>query len=138
MAGSRPDTDPAGICSSIEVVPPSLGRRAVQSNRLMLMVAVAAGVLATILAFAYINSATSQQEAEPSVSILFVANDLPANHVLDPWPRMGCTRPCRYLPMRGPSSTMPARPAQPPTECTTVEARRSATRSSTWILACNT
>ena len=30
-----------------------------------------------------------------------------------------------YLPMRGPSSRMPANAAQPPTECTTVEPAKS-------------
>jgi len=56
-------------------------------NRLMLVIAIVAGILATVLAFTYINSATStaqEQEPEPQVSILFVVNDLPANHVLDP------------------------------------------------------
>jgi pilus assembly protein CpaB len=56
-------------------------------NRLMLVIAIVAGILATILAFTYINSATSaaeEQEPEPQVSVLFVVNDLPANHALDP------------------------------------------------------
>lgn len=58
-----------------------------QGNRLMLVIALVAGVLATVLAFTYISSATSAveaQEPEPQVSILFVVNDLPANHILDP------------------------------------------------------
>jgi Flp pilus assembly protein CpaB len=58
-----------------------------QGNRLMLIIAIVAGVMATILAFAYINSATSaaeEREPEPRVSVLFVVNDLPANHALDP------------------------------------------------------
>ena len=56
-------------------------------NRLMLVIAIVAGILATILAFTYINAATSaaeEQEPEPQVSVLFVVNDLPANHALDP------------------------------------------------------
>lgn len=56
-------------------------------NRVMLLIAVVAGLMAMILAFAYINSATNsleQQQAEPTESVLFVTNDLPANHVLDP------------------------------------------------------
>jgi len=53
----------------------------------MLLIAVVAGVMAMILAFTYISSATSsleQQQAEPTESVLFVTSDLPANHVLDP------------------------------------------------------
>ena len=55
-----------------------------QNNRFMAVVAVAAGLVATGLAFAYIQGSTSQQDAEPMVSVLFVARDLPANHALDP------------------------------------------------------
>ena len=58
-----------------------------QGNRLMLIIAIVAGVMATVLAFTYINSATSaaeEQEPEPQISVLFVVNDLPANHALDP------------------------------------------------------
>lgn len=40
--------------------------------------------MATVLAFAYINSATSKQQPEETVSVLFVARDLPANHEIDP------------------------------------------------------
>ena len=54
------------------------------SSRLMLLIAVTAGILATILAFTYINSATGKQEPEPTASVLFVSDDLPANHMLDP------------------------------------------------------
>lgn len=56
-------------------------------NRVMLLIAVVAGLMAMILAFTYISSATNsleQQQAEPTESVLFVTNDLPANHVLDP------------------------------------------------------
>lgn len=58
-----------------------------QANRLMLLVAVAAGVLATVLSFSYIRAATSaveQQKPEQRVDVLFVKDDLPANHALDP------------------------------------------------------
>jgi Flp pilus assembly protein CpaB len=58
-----------------------------QGNRLMLIIAVVAGVMATVLAFTYINSATSafeEQEPEPQVGVLFVVNNLPANHALNP------------------------------------------------------
>jgi Flp pilus assembly protein CpaB len=55
-----------------------------QSNRLMLIIAVAAGITATVLAFSYLRSATGGQEAEPTTSILFAVDDLPANHVIDP------------------------------------------------------
>jgi len=58
-----------------------------QGNRLMLIIAVAAGVMAMVLAFTYISSATSsleKQQAEPMESVLFVVSDLPPNHVLDP------------------------------------------------------
>lgn len=50
----------------------------------MLIVAVAAGLVATVLAFAYINSAAKGDEPEQTVRLLFVTEDLPANHVLDP------------------------------------------------------
>lgn len=58
-----------------------------QSNRLMLIIAVVAGVMATLLAFTYIRSATSALEApqtEAMVSVLFVTRDLPANHEINP------------------------------------------------------
>ena len=55
-----------------------------QSHRLMLIIAVAAGIVATVLAFTYISSATSERQTEPTVSVLFAVSDLPANHVLDP------------------------------------------------------
>ncbi|MFG0316636.1 MAG: Flp pilus assembly protein CpaB [Planctomycetota bacterium JB042] len=58
-----------------------------QSNRLMLIVAVVAGVVATVLAFLYIGSKTRAIEAdtgEPTVDILFALNDLSANHSLIP------------------------------------------------------
>jgi Flp pilus assembly protein CpaB len=53
----------------------------------MLVIAVVAGILATVLAFSYISSATSaveEQEPEPKIPVLFVVGDLPANHPLDP------------------------------------------------------
>src|SRR6056297_131353 len=40
-------------------------------------------------------------------------------------PGIGFTRPSLYLPRRGPSTITPARAAQPPTECTTVEPAKS-------------
>lgn len=58
-----------------------------QGNRLMLIIAVVAGVMATVLAFTYINSATSAAEAvepEPQVSVLFALNDLGANQQINP------------------------------------------------------
>ena len=58
-----------------------------QSNRLMLIIAVVAGVMATVLAFTYIRSATSALESpqtEAVVSVLFVTRDLPANHEINP------------------------------------------------------
>lgn len=58
-----------------------------QGNRLMLIVAVVAGVVATVLAFLYIGSKTRAIEAnsgEPTVELLFALNDLSANHALIP------------------------------------------------------
>lgn len=58
-----------------------------QTNRLLLLVAVACGVAATVLSFVYLSSASGSEAAdqgEPQVEILFVANDLPANHALVP------------------------------------------------------
>jgi pilus assembly protein CpaB len=58
-----------------------------QGNRLMLIIAVVAGVMATVLAFTYINTARSaieNQEPEPTVRILFVTRDLAANSLIDP------------------------------------------------------
>ena len=56
-----------------------------QGNKLMLIIAVVAGLMATVLAFTYINSATSAvDEPEPQAEVLFVVNDLPANHPIDP------------------------------------------------------
>jgi hypothetical protein len=40
-------------------------------------------------------------------------------------PGIGLTLPSLYLPRRGPSTITPARAAQPPTECTTVEPAKS-------------
>ncbi len=57
------------------------------SNKLMLIVAIVAGFLATVLAFTYISSATKeleQRESEPKVALVFTVNNLPANHILDP------------------------------------------------------
>lgn len=57
------------------------------NNKVMLIVAVVAGILATVLAFLYISSASGGMqgvEAEPMRDILFVTRDLPGNHVLDP------------------------------------------------------
>jgi len=58
-----------------------------QANRLMLIIAVVAGVLATVLAFQYIQGATNAVErraAEGRVKLLFVTDDLPADHLLEP------------------------------------------------------
>jgi pilus assembly protein CpaB len=58
-----------------------------QSNRLMLLIAVIAGIVATAAAFAYLRTASgalSREAAEPTVSILVTRNDLPANHILSP------------------------------------------------------
>jgi len=47
------------------------------------------------------------------------------------WPGIGLTLPfAPYLPKRGPSTITPARAAQPPTECTTVEPAKSRKPSS--------
>ena len=40
-------------------------------------------------------------------------------------PGIGLVLPSLYLPMRGPRTIQPARAAQPPTECTTVEPAKS-------------
>ena len=56
-----------------------------QNNRLLLVVAVAAGILATILAFTYIREAKERVEAreiEETTDVLFTLRDLPANHPL--------------------------------------------------------
>ena len=54
-------------------------------NRLMLIVAIVAGALAMVLAFTYINAATkAAEEPEQQVPLLFVIDDLPANHLIDP------------------------------------------------------
>jgi Flp pilus assembly protein CpaB len=57
-----------------------------ENNKLLLIIAVVAGIFATVLAFTYINNATSgvQTQAEPMAQVLRVVSDLPANHVLDP------------------------------------------------------
>jgi Flp pilus assembly protein CpaB len=56
-----------------------------QGNKLMVVIAVVAGLMATVLAFTYINSATSAiEEPEKQVAVLFVVNDLRANHIIDP------------------------------------------------------
>lgn len=57
------------------------------SNRLMMVIAVVTGLIATALAFLYIQSATSaveRENREDSVKVLFLAGDLPANHLIDP------------------------------------------------------
>ncbi len=58
-----------------------------QGNKIMLAIAVVAGVMATVLAFTYINSVTSAADAqvpEAKELVLFVLTDLPANVPLDP------------------------------------------------------
>ena len=57
-----------------------------QNNRLMLIVALVAGVMATVLAFTYIRTARAaleDEEPEQTVEVLFVVTDLAANHVID-------------------------------------------------------
>lgn len=58
-----------------------------QNNRLMLVIAIVAGVAATGMAFAYLRSVTSaieQKDIEPQAAILVTQTDLPANHVINP------------------------------------------------------
>lgn len=58
-----------------------------QGNKVMLLIAVVAGVLATGLAFAYLHTVTGsieEQQAEPTMQVLVVAADLPANHTINP------------------------------------------------------
>jgi pilus assembly protein CpaB len=58
-----------------------------QTNRLMLVVAIAAGVIAMAAAFGYLRSvsgASAAEAAEPGVDILVAASDLPPDHVIDP------------------------------------------------------
>ena len=58
-----------------------------QSNRLMLIIAIVAGVVATLMAFTYISSATKSlegSEGEETVSIIFALNNLDANRVIEP------------------------------------------------------
>lgn len=55
-------------------------------DRLILLVAVVAGLVATVLAFVYINSATATAEDAAEVrtmKVLFAREDLPANAVID-------------------------------------------------------
>jgi len=57
------------------------------NNRLMMVIAVVAGLIATVLAFLYIQSATSAVEEsgrEETIKVLFLTADLPANHPIDP------------------------------------------------------
>ena len=57
------------------------------NNKVMLIVAVVAGILATVLAFLYINTASGAMktpEREPTVEIIWVKRDLPANRALVP------------------------------------------------------
>lgn len=58
-----------------------------QSNKLMLIIAIVAGVVATVMAFTYISSATKAAETGPEeaqVSIVLALANLPANKVLNP------------------------------------------------------
>ena len=58
------------------------GANAMRNNRLMLLIAVVSGILATVLAFSYISAAKSELETkdvEPTVSVLFLLNDMVAN-----------------------------------------------------------
>lgn len=55
-------------------------------DRLLLLIAVVAGLVATVLAFVYIDaSATDPAEAAPTrtIDVLFAVEDLPANAVID-------------------------------------------------------
>ncbi len=57
-----------------------------ENNKLLLLIAVVAGVFATGLAFTYIQGATSNTglPPEPKENVLRVVNDLEANHTIDP------------------------------------------------------
>ena len=54
-------------------------------DRLMLFVAVVAGLVATVLTFVYIDSTTSEDDAAPvrTLEVLFTINDIPANSSID-------------------------------------------------------
>lgn len=57
------------------------------NNRLMMVIAVVAGLIATALAFLYIQSATSaveQSNREETTKLLAYVPDLPAGHPIDP------------------------------------------------------
>lgn len=58
-----------------------------QSNRLILIIAVVAGIIAMAASFGYLQSASgslSKETSEPAITVLVAANDLSADHVLDP------------------------------------------------------
>lgn len=57
-----------------------------ENNKLLVIIAVIAGVFATGLAFTYIQTATGsvKQTVESTENVLVVQTDLPANHILDP------------------------------------------------------
>lgn len=58
-----------------------------QTNRLMLIIAIVAGVISMAAAFGYLRSVSGQStrdKAEPGVDVLVAAADLPADHTLDP------------------------------------------------------
>jgi Flp pilus assembly protein CpaB len=57
-----------------------------ENNKLLVIIAVIAGVFATGLAFTYIQSAANPGSVivETKERVLIVRNDLPANHVIDP------------------------------------------------------
>ncbi|MDX2115997.1 MAG: Flp pilus assembly protein CpaB [Planctomycetota bacterium] len=57
-----------------------------QSNRIMLLISVLAGIIAMATAFLYLRSASgalTKDQAEPPVSILVTRSDLNADHILD-------------------------------------------------------
>ena len=58
-----------------------------QTNRVMLIIAVVAGIIAMAAAFGYLRSASgavSRERSEPSADVLVAATDLPADHIINP------------------------------------------------------
>lgn len=58
-----------------------------RGNWIMMLVAIVAGVVATGLAFVYLQSegaAARSEQVEPPTTLLMAKRDLPANHILDP------------------------------------------------------
>lgn len=58
-----------------------------QSNRVMVIIAVVAGVVAMAAAFGYLRTASgslAKEPAEAAISIVIAKTDLPADHLIDP------------------------------------------------------